>query len=175
MRSVSNHMVHVFNSVHLHGPHYGRIFWRSIAVNPRYRYFRLKDISRGTLIANCRRRRLVMKKITAFLMAAAILMAMAIPGFSQGRDRRCDSRSRSTTYQTYYDNSGAYYGYDQQYRGRNFWDRHRDKLSVAAGAMGGAALGGLVGGRRGAAIGALAGSGGSALYTYKLRNRRYRY
>jgi hypothetical protein len=133
------------------------------------------DISSGTLIANCRSRRLTMKKITAFLMAAAILMAMAIPGFAQGRDRRCDSRSRGTTYQTYYDNSSAYYGYDQQYRGRNIWDRHRDKLSVAAGALGGAAIGGLVGGRRGAAIGALAGLGGSALYTYKLRNRRYRY
>lgn len=175
MRSVSNHMVHVFAGVHLQSSHYGRVFWRSICKSEAPILQARADISSGTLIANCWRRRLVMKRITAFLMAAAILMAMAVPGFAQGRDRRCDSRSRSTTYQTYYDNSSAYYGYDQQYRGRNFWDRHRDKLSVAAGALGGAAIGGLVGGRRGAAVGALAGLGGSALYTYKLRNRPYRY
>ena len=43
------------------------------------------------------------------------------------------------------------------------------------GAGGGAALGALIGGKKGAAIGALAGGGGSALYTYKLRNRSRRY
>jgi hypothetical protein len=117
-----------------------------------------------------------MKKILASLMAAAIMAAMAVPSFAQGRDRRCDSRSRSAqTYQTYYDNSSAYYDYNQQYRRRSFWERHRDKISLAAGAAGGAAIGGLIGGGKGAAIGALAGLGGSALYTYKLRNRRYRY
>jgi outer membrane lipoprotein SlyB len=121
-----------------------------------------------------------MKKLTAFLMAFAILMAVAATSFAQGRNRRCDSPSGRTS-QTYYDNSQVYYAYDQpygsdqQYRGRNFWDRHRDKLTLAAGAAGGAAMGGLIGGGRGAAIGALAGLGGSALYTYKLRNRGYRY
>ena len=39
----------------------------------------------------------------------------------------------------------------------------------------GAAVGGLVGGKKGAAIGALAGGGGSALWTYKLRNRDRNY
>ncbi|MEO6393983.1 MAG: hypothetical protein ABIP75_19170 [Pyrinomonadaceae bacterium] len=62
-----------------------------------------------------------------------------------------------------------------QPRQRSFWDKHRDKLTVAAGAGGGAILGGLIGGRKGAAIGALAGGGGSALYTYKLRKKTRRY
>ena len=39
----------------------------------------------------------------------------------------------------------------------------------------GAAIGGLAGGGKGAGIGALAGLGGSALYTYKLRHRSQRY
>jgi len=43
------------------------------------------------------------------------------------------------------------------------------------GTGGGAIIGGLIGGKKGAAIGALGGAGGSALYTYKLRNRSRRY
>src|SRR5687767_6428979 len=68
----------------------------------------------------------------------------------------------------------VYYDYGQQ-KGRSFWQKHRDKLTVAMGAGGGALVGGLVGGKKGAAIGALAGGGGSALYTYKLRKRDNRY
>ncbi|HEX8650071.1 MAG TPA: hypothetical protein VF708_04460 [Pyrinomonadaceae bacterium] len=69
----------------------------------------------------------------------------------------------------------AYYDYSEPRRGRTFWQKHRDKLTVAMGAGGGALIGGLIGGKRGAGIGALAGGGGSALYTYKLRNRQRRY
>ena len=65
--------------------------------------------------------------------------------------------------------------YAQQPRKRSFWQKHRDKLTVAIGAGSGAAIGGLVGGKKGAAIGALAGAGGSALWTYKLRDRSRRY
>ena len=61
--------------------------------------------------------------------------------------------------------------YDYQPQKRSFWDKHRDKLTVAIGTGAGAAIGGLVGGKKGAAIGALSGAGGSALWTYKLRNR----
>jgi hypothetical protein len=68
----------------------------------------------------------------------------------------------------------VYYDYGQT-RGRSFWQKHRDKLTVAMGAGGGALLGGLIGGKRGAGIGALAGGGGSALYTYKLRKRNRNY
>jgi hypothetical protein len=69
----------------------------------------------------------------------------------------------------------VYYDYNTQPRKRSFWQKHRDKLTVAAGTGGGALLGGLIGGKRGALIGALAGAGGSALYTYKIRNRNRRY
>jgi hypothetical protein len=69
----------------------------------------------------------------------------------------------------------VYYDYNTQPRQRTFWQKHRDKLTVAMGAGGGAILGGLIGGKKGAAIGALAGGGGSALYTYKIRNRRRNY
>ena len=62
----------------------------------------------------------------------------------------------------------VYYDYQTQPRKRSFWQKHRDKLTVAMGAGGGAIVGGLIGGKKGAAIGALAGGGGSALYTYKI-------
>ena len=65
--------------------------------------------------------------------------------------------------------------YDYQPRKRSFWDKHRDKLTVAIGTGAGAAVGGLIGGKKGAAIGALSGAGGSALWTYKLRNRNRNY
>jgi len=64
----------------------------------------------------------------------------------------------------------VYYNYSQPQK-RSFWDKHRDKLTVAMGTGAGAAIGGLIGGKKGAAIGALSGAGGSALYTYKLRKR----
>jgi hypothetical protein len=63
----------------------------------------------------------------------------------------------------------VYYNYEP--RRRSFWDKHRDKLTMAIGTGAGAAVGGLIGGKKGAAIGGLAGLGGSALYTYKLRKR----
>jgi hypothetical protein len=68
----------------------------------------------------------------------------------------------------------VYYDYGQR-SGRSFWQKHRDKLTVAMGAGGGALLGGLIGGKKGAGIGALAGAGGSALYTYKIRKRNRNY
>jgi hypothetical protein len=69
----------------------------------------------------------------------------------------------------------AYYDYSQTRHGRTFWQKHRDKLTMAIGTGGGALIGGLIGGKKGAGIGALAGLGGSALYTYKLRHRTRRY
>ena len=68
-------------------------------------------------------------------------------------------------------NSARRVYYDYQPQKRSFWDKHRDKLTVAMGTGAGAAVGGLIGGKKGAAIGALSGAGGSALWTYKLRNR----
>ena len=86
--------------------------------------------------------------------------------------------ARSTTRRVARSSQGSrrvYYDYQQQPKGRSFWQKHRDKLTVAIGTGAGAAIGGLVGGKKGAAIGALSGAGGSALYTYKLRNRTRRY
>jgi len=76
-----------------------------------------------------------------------------------------NTRSRAASSRVYYDYS----------RKRSFWDKHRDKLTVAMGTGGGALIGGLIGGKKGAAIGALSGAGGSALWTYKLRNRNRNY
>src|SRR5919198_4874260 len=61
-----------------------------------------------------------------------------------------------------YSGRTVYYARDR----RSFWQRHRDKLTVAIGTGYGAGLGALIGGRRGAAIGALAGGGGSAPFTH---------
>lgn len=61
---------------------------------------------------------------------------------------------------------------DGHKHGRSFWQKHRDKITTAGGALGGAAIGGIAGGRKGAAIGALIGGGGAAVYTYGIRKRR---
>jgi hypothetical protein len=80
---------------------------------------------------------------------------------SGSRSRRVSNGSRQ-----------VYYDYNQrQPQKRSFWQKHRDKLTVAAGTGGGALLGGLIGGKKGSLIGALAGAGGSALYTYKIRKK----
>ena len=102
-----------------------------------------------------------MKKIFTIVLALVLLSVAAMPSLAQGRRTYYDNQSRS---------SRVYY--DQRYRDRSFWEKHRDKLTVAGGTVGGALLGALIGGRKGAAIGALAGAGGSALYTYKVRDRR---
>lgn len=120
----------------------------------------------------------MMKKLFAIILTMALLSVAAIPALAQGRDsRRAGNRS-----QTYYGsaarNTRAYDSrsyYDYRNRDRSFWDRHRDKLTVAGGTGAGALLGAIIGGKKGAAIGALAGAGGSALYTYKIRDRYRRY
>ena len=104
-----------------------------------------------------------MKKYSQLFWQLVLLNVAAMPSLAQGRDR-C----------TYYDNqspSSRVY-YDQRYRDRSFWNKHRDKLMVGAGTVGGAIIGGLIGGKKGAVIGAQAGAGGSKLYTYKIRNRQ---
>ena len=107
-------------------------------------------------------------------------------GFADGysaatqTDRRTVVTSKRGTSRVVYRNTGSrassnrvYYNYEP--RQRSFWDKHRDKLTMAMGTGAGAAFGGLIGGKKGAGIGALAGLGGSALYTYKLRNRHRNY
>ena len=75
-------------------------------------------------------------------------------------------RSNNVVYANHATTQGRY-----EPRRRSFWDKHRDKLTVAIGTGAGAGLGAAIGGKKGALIGALAGAGGSALYTYKIRKR----
>ena len=138
-----------------------------------------------------------MKKLTITIICLLALSFAAIPVGAQtrarynnnaGYDRRYDQRSnnqydsrnnRNQDYRTnafgnsgyrndVYDNSGYRNDY---YQGGSVWDRHRDKITTAGGAVAGALLGSLAGGKRGAIIGAIAGGGGAALYTYKIRNK----
>ena len=89
--------------------------------------------------------------------------------------------SRATTTRTSYrapgrsSNRRVYYDYGTAPKGRSFWQKHRDKLTLAIGTGTGAGLGALIGGKKGAGIGALAGLGSSALYTYKIRKRNRNY
>ncbi|HEX7770923.1 MAG TPA: hypothetical protein VF435_00805 [Pyrinomonadaceae bacterium] len=99
---------------------------------------------------------------------------------SETRQSAATTSARRSTQRVVYRNTGSrassnrvYYNYEP--RKRSFWDKHRDKLTVAIGTGAGAAIGGLIGGKKGAAIGALSGAGGSALYTYKLRKRDRNY
>jgi hypothetical protein len=118
-----------------------------------------------------------------------------LDGFMAGRDQNAPTRDiattqtvvpmtrvvyrnvpvRSRSYSGYSSTRRVYYDYNSQPRGRSFWQKHRDKLTVAMGTGGGAILGALIGGKRGAAIGALAGGAGSALYTYGIRKRNRNY
>ena len=138
-----------------------------------------------------------MKKLTISIICLLALSFAAIPVGAQtrarynnnaGYDRRYDQRSnnrydsrnnRNQDYRTnafgnsgyrndVYDNSG--YG-NNDYQNGSVWDQHRDKITTAGGAVVGALLGSLAGGKRGAIIGAIAGGGGAALYTYKIRNK----
>lgn len=99
----------------------------------------------------------------------------ASSGRSSTRTRVVYRNARSRSVASNGGSRQAYYDYSEPRRGRSFWQKHRDKLTVAMGAGGGALVGGLVGGKKGAAIGALAGGGGSALYTYKIRKRNRRF
>ncbi len=94
-------------------------------------------------------------------------VAYSQPRVVYGNSGRTYARSSTSSRRVYYDY--------QRPRGRSFWQKHRDKLTLAMGTGAGAILGGVIGGKKGAGIGALAGAGGSALYTYKLRHRNRRY
>ena len=104
--------------------------------------------------------------------------ASAALGTGTSRNNVVSSNYTTTRARRVSNNSGSrrvYYDYETRPKGRSFWSKHRDKLTMAIGTGAGAAVGGLAGGKKGAGIGALVGLGGSALYTYKLRKRSPRY
>jgi hypothetical protein len=140
-----------------------------------------------------------MKKLIATLVTLTLLSLAALPAAAQTRTR-CATRSVATyassyrgrtqsRYATRYNRNTQYqnnayrvdangnYVYDDPYYGQNrsVWQEHRDKITTAGGAVGGAVLGGLFGGKKGAVIGAIAGGAGAAIYTYKIRDKNYRY
>lgn len=114
-----------------------------------------------------------MKKAFGVIISLVLLAGAVMPAWAQtsrGRYPGRWSQDRRYGYSQRVYNDGRY---DDD---RSIWDKHRDKVTVAAGAGAGALIGGLAGGKKGAIIGALLGAGTSALYTYKLRdrnNRRY--
>ncbi|MEO7674221.1 MAG: hypothetical protein ABIU09_09120 [Pyrinomonadaceae bacterium] len=101
------------------------------------------------------------KYITTFLMMA--MMAVMVPLMSTSADAQTRRSLRSRSYAT------------TTYRRPSFYRRHRNAINIGIGTGAGALLGALIGGRRGAGYGALAGAGGSALYTYKIRPKVRRY
>jgi hypothetical protein len=120
-----------------------------------------------------------MKKVFGAIMSLVLLAGAALPAWAQtsragyaqrtAQQRRYDN-SRRADYDRY--SQRDYDGrYDRRDDDRSVWDKSRDKLTVAAGAGAGAVVGGVVGGKKGAIIGALLGAGGSALYTYGIRDR----
>lgn len=114
-----------------------------------------------------------MKRLLIVLLCLFLFAGSAFPVMACRHHRRYYSgyRYRPRYARTVY----VYPRHAYFYHKRSFWQRHRDALTLAIGTGGGAGIGGLLGGRRGAGIGALAGLGSSALYTYKLRDRRRRY
>jgi hypothetical protein len=108
-----------------------------------------------------------MKKIFGLIMSIFLLAGAALPASAQTSRGRYASRAAQ---QRAYERQRRDYDYDRRNDG-SFVKEHRDKLTVAGGTAAGAVVGALVGGKKGAIIGALVGAGGSALYTYKLRDK----
>ena len=104
-----------------------------------------------------------MKRAVVSIFCLLVLTLTALPVGAQTRYRRFDG-NRARRYQRW----------DRDRWERSFWDRHRDKLTTAIGAGAGTAIGAAVGGKKGAIIGAIVGGGGSAIYTYGIRDKNRR-
>ena len=117
-----------------------------------------------------------MKKGLVSIFCLLVLTLTALPVGAQTRYRRFDSSRYEQRVRDSRTGDRVYSGRRNQGwdRDRSFWDRHRDKLTTAIGAGAGTVVGAAVGGKKGAIIGAIAGGAGSALYTYKLRDRNRR-
>ncbi len=119
-----------------------------------------------------------MKRVLGLALCVLMFAGSAIPTLACKRHRRSFAsygyRYRPQYRRVSYYRSSPSTSY-YVYRRPSFWQRHRDALTLAIGTGGGAGVGALLGGRRGAGIGSLVGLGSSALYTYKLRDRRRRY
>ncbi len=102
------------------------------------------------------------KYIVTFLMMA--IMAVISPIAANAQTYRTRRVYRNGRYST-----------ARVYKRPSFYRRHRNAINVGVATGAGALIGGIAKGKRGAGIGALAGAGGGALYTYKIRPKRRRY
>lgn len=110
-----------------------------------------------------------MKKIFAGIMCLVMLTAASMPAFTQ--TSRNNRNARYTTQQQRRYDDARRANYERRNADGSFIEEHRDKLTVAAGTGVGAVIGAATGGKKGAIIGALIGAGGSAIYTYVLRDK----
>ena len=116
-----------------------------------------------------------MKRILGALLGLVLIASASAPAWAKGQKRF--NRDRAAAARRYDDSRRVYYDYedgryDERYEDdRSIWERSRDKITVAGGAAAGAVVGGLAGGKKGALIGAIVGGAGSAIYTYKVRDR----
>ena len=143
-----------------------------------------------------------MKRFIATLVSLVVLSMVALPVAAQtrscpnrpigpvtirqseGRYNTSSNRNsgyrnngyRNDSYRNDVYNNDVYTNNDYRYGdNRSVWQKHRDKITTAGGAVGGALLGGLIGGKKGAAIGAITGGAGAGVYTYKIRDKYRRY
>jgi hypothetical protein len=106
-----------------------------------------------------------------FLAGVLVIFVLALTVPMTANAQKC-YRPRQRNYSSFNDNYRS--SYNRNYKGRTFYQRHKDKINVGAGAGAGALIGGVLGGKKGAFIGALLGGGSGALYTYKIRKNRNR-
>ncbi len=133
-----------------------------------------------------------MKKTITTVICLVVLSMTALPVAAQTRNRQCNNRTvystrndvrynRDRRYDSTVYQNDRYRNDDYRYEdypygdNRSVWEKSRDKITTAAGAGGGAAIGGMLGGKKGAIIGAIAGGAGAAIYTYKIRDKNRRY
>lgn len=110
-----------------------------------------------------------MKRTIVGIMCLVLVSASALPALAQTSRNRY---SKPQVQQRRIDQSRNVYDnrYQRRDKDESFWEENRDLLTVGIGTGAGAVIGGLAGGKRGALIGALIGAGGSALYTYGIRD-----
>jgi hypothetical protein len=121
-----------------------------------------------------------------YLAGIVLVLAFGVVFSASASAQRCDNRGNlGSNYNSSYNRNNyrpAYYqqnnyrsnNYRRSYytnRRGNFYQRNRNIINVGLGTGAGAIIGGIVGGKKGAVVGGLIGAGGSALYTYKIRNR----
>lgn len=106
------------------------------------------------------------KYITTFLMAS--ILAIGVPFIAETGTTTASAQIRTHT-RYYRDSRGRLIAV----RRPGIYRRHRKAINIGGGALGGAVVGGLLGGRKGAVIGGLAGAGTGAIVTHKQRSKHY--